>query len=370
MASRGARKAAQNKKTKAAHAARTKAHWDELGQGEKVEWSDIGQAAAGAIPFVGGALAAKDLARGAAITGGTAVGAAGDALEAGGKAGLKSAGKAAAGALGTVAGIVGAADAAVGAGKLFNKKQYQELSPEEQQARRTITSSQRRGSRRRSSPTTRMESPFKQSSFNPYAYQDKFAGAGDAAAAAIEEQRALEREVRQREREELQDAMQRQAFAEAKAKQQEALIVAGDTGFNNVDLAVNQASRQLVDQAAALTAQLNKGEITADEWASQTALIRKQVPGINAWKETLTNNLGAYVEATATGGISKAMNPEYMAVYNSLMKDDGTFSLAVNENGQVVFEGTSELGENVSVPVNGMGTVSYTHLTLPTIYSV
>ena len=53
--SRGARKAAQNKKTKAAHAAKTKAHWDELGSGEKVGYGDIAQAAAGAIPFVGGA---------------------------------------------------------------------------------------------------------------------------------------------------------------------------------------------------------------------------------------------------------------------------------------------------------------------------
>ena len=49
------------------------------------------------------------------------------------------------------------------------------------------------------------------------------------------------------------------------------------------------------------------------------------------------------------------MDPKYMDVYNSLMQDDGRFQLAVDDSGQVNFFGVTDGGEEVKVPVNGMG---------------
>ena len=206
--------------------------------------------------------------------------------------------------------------------------------------------------------------------FNPYAYQDKFAGAGDAAAAAVAENEARRKAFLDEEDRELKRQMSQLQFGELKAKQAEALVVPGDTGFNNVDLAINNASRQLVDQAGALTAQLNKGEISVDDWASQTALIRSQVPGVKQWKETLNTNLGQYTQALANGQLSDAMDPSSMDLYGTLLKDDGRLNLAVNDQGQVVFEGTTEGGSPVSIPVNGSANMPKPVLKQPSPYEI
>ena len=371
MPSRGARKAAQNKATKAAHAAKTKAHWDELGSGEKVGYGDIAQAAAGAIPFVGGALAVKDIAKGAGVTAGTAIGASGDAAEVAGKVGLKTIGAAA----GQIAGIVGAADAAYAAGKLFNKKQYQDLTPEQQQARRTKRSG--RGASRQNELRMRAaqeaqeriadsaknienladpekeDSPLTRNGFNPYA-----AGSYGTLSQSLDQnfatQRAEQSARREAERHAQQQEMQRFQFAELKAKQAEGLIVPGDTGYNNVNLAVDNASRALVDQAGALTGQLSKGDISADDYAFKIATIRSQVPGIKQWKETLTNNLQNYTQALTDGQLSAANSMETSDLYGSLLKDDGRFTLNVNPEGQVVFGGVTDAENPVSIPVNGI----------------
>ena len=204
--------------------------------------------------------------------------------------------------------------------------------------------------------------------FNPYAYQDKFAGAGDAAAAAVAENEARRKAFLDEEDRDLKRQMTQLQFGEMKAKQAEALVVPGDTGFNNVDIAVNQASRQLVDQAGALTAQLNKGEISVDDWASQTALIRSQVPGVKQWKETLNTNLGQYTQALANGQLSDAMDPSAFDLYGTLIKDDGRLNLAVNDQGQVMFEGSTEGGEEVSIPVNGAANMPKPILKQPSPY--
>ena len=352
--SRGARKAAQNKKTKAAHAASTKKHWDELGEGEKVTWGDIGEAAAGGIPFVGGALTAKNLATGVSNTAGGLVGAAGDAGEAAAKAGVKAATRGAISAAGQVAGIVGAADALKQAGELFNKKQYQELSEEEKQKRRTITAGQRRGRR---SPLTRLESPLKQTAHeraqanNPY-YNYLQLGGWDEAQTEIANQRAQQAKARQ---DALQEQLSNLQLAELKTKQQEGLIVPANTGYNNIDIAIQGASRQLVDQAGALTAQLKNGEIDTDQYATDLAIIRSQVPAINTFKENLTGNLQGYTEALQNGQISHAMGAEARDFYGTLLGDSGQLQLGATPEGNVALVGFTNGGEEVSIPVQGSG---------------
>ena len=167
--SRGARKAAQNKKTKEAHAAASKQYYDDLGGGERVDWGDIAYQAAGALPFVGGALAAKDLASGA-LGAGSAIGASGDVLEGASKAGVKAAGRGALAAAGTVAGIVGAADALKGAAELYNKKAYQEMTPEQQEKFRTRKSGRAATRKRelegRENTPLERNSPLKQDPIN------------------------------------------------------------------------------------------------------------------------------------------------------------------------------------------------------------
>ena len=140
-ASRGARKAAQNQKTKAAHAARTSAQWDER-RDDKKDYGDLALSAVKAIP--GAALLGT---AGSVISdaAGTGVGkiegkARGKIIEKAVKA-VGGSAKAAAKATGAVGLALAAKDIA----DTFNKVQYQGMTPEEQQKRRTITASQRRG---------------------------------------------------------------------------------------------------------------------------------------------------------------------------------------------------------------------------------
>ena len=367
--SRGARKAAQNKKTKAAHAASTKKHWDELGEGEKVSWGDIGEAAAGGIPFVGGALTARNLASGVANTTGGLVGAAGDAGEVAAKAGVKAATRGAISAAGQVAGIVGAADALKQAGELFNKKQYQELSEEEKQKRRTITSAQRRGRR---SPVSKLESPFKQTAHeraqanNPY-YNYLQLGGWDEAQNEIAAQREQQAKARQSA---LQEQLSNLQLAELKTKQQEGLIVPANTGYNNIDIAIQGASRQLVDQAGALTAKLKNGEIDTDQYATDLAIIRSQVPAINTFKENLTGNLQGYTEALQNGQISHAMGAEARDFYGTLLGDSGQLQLGATPEGNVALVGFTNGGEEVSIPVQGSGQMPKPILKQPAPYEL
>ena len=206
------------------------------------------------------------------------------------------------------------------------------------------------------SPLKRM-SPFKQLSNNPYAYQNytSLQGAADTVEQLQADKRASEERARNQE-------LQRLQLGEIKAKQQEAFIVPADTGFNEVDLAINQASRGLVDQAGALTAQLKKGDIDTDEYATKLAKIRSQVPAVKQFKDTLTGNLNNYLEASKNGQISEAMDPKARAFYLALSSPEQDSTLGVDEEGNVTFTGTfvdptdpEGLPQPFSYPASGIG---------------
>ena len=211
------------------------------------------------------------------------------------------------------------------------------------------------------SPLYRMGSPFKQT--NPYAYQNYTRL--DEAAESIEAQQQKQRDLEDRR---YKKEMQQFQYAEMKAKQAEALIVPGDTGFNNIDLAMSTASRGLVDQAGALTAQLKKGDINTDEYANQLALIRSQVPALKQWKESLSQNLTTYTEALQNGQLSDAMNPQSLDLYGTLLKDDGSVQLGIGEDGSVTMAGVTEGGEPISIPVTGIGNMPKPILKQPSPY--
>ena len=320
---RARRRKAINEQTKAKSAEATKQYWDELGQGEKVTAGDIAYQAAGAIPFVGGALAAKDLARGA-LGAGSAIGASGDALEVAGKAGLKSAGQGALAAAGTVAGVVGAADALAGAAKLYNKMSYQNMTPEEQEARRTQTASTRRGSRR--SPVER-NSPLKQysASFVDQINRGRvnYATLSDEIGGSVEEAIAQNRERADREAEQARqaqlDEMRQLQLASIKQNQYESLQIAGDTGVPSFDQHLQSASRMLVDKQAGLVNQLKNGEINTDDFAVASAQIKGEIPNLKATKQALSTFQTNYQGLLEADELSGANDGQAGMLYNCLL---------------------------------------------------
>ena len=218
----------------------------------------------------------------------------------------------------------------------------------------------------------KIKSPLKQTPHqqaqanNPY-YNYLQLGGWDEAQAGIAEQRAAQRKA---EQEQLQMQLQQIQLAELKTKQQEGLIVPADTGYNNVDLAIQGASRQLVDQAGSLTAQLKNGEIDTDQYAQKLAIIRSQVPAIGTFKETLSNNMKTYVDALQNGQLSHAMNAEAMDFYGSLMGDNGELQLGATEDGNVALVGLTKGGEQVSIPVAGSGQMPKPILKQPSPYEL
>ena len=201
------------------------------------------------------------------------------------------------------------------------------------------------------------KSPLKQTAHqqaqanNPY-YNYLQLGGWDEAQQEIDRRSAERRKAQQ---EKLQNEIAQFQYADMKAKQTEALVVPANTGYNNVDLAIQTASRQLVDQAGALTAQLKNGEIDTDQYANQLAIIRSQVPEINTFKNTLTEGLTQYQEAIANGTWSKAMPMETMDFYGTLTNDGGSVQLGTTEDGNVALIGTTQGGQEINIPVNSSG---------------
>ena len=190
---------------------------------------------------------------------------------------------------------------------------------------------------------------------NPYAgnYSALSQAVGGGVKDAIDEQKAAEDRRREQERQDLNTQIQQNAFAQQKIKQAEALVVPGDTGYNSLDGAINKATRSLADQAGNLTNQLKNNEIDIDQYAQQYATIQSQIPGIKAFKETLTANLQGYQEGLANGQLSKANGLQTNDLYATMMSDDGSLDLGVDEAGRVMFTGQTLGGEPISIPVNG-----------------
>lgn len=340
--SRGARKAAQNKATKAAHAAKTKKYYDDLGGGKKVTYGDIAKAAAGAIPFVGGALAAKDLASGIANVGTTGI--AGDVIEGAGSAGAKL-GKAV-GVAGTAAGIVGAGAAAYDTAQLYNKKSFQDKSPEEQEAFRNRKSG-RNASRQRDlgneTPLTR-QSPLKQASvrFDPNLgsgnrqtqnYATLSQRVGSSVDQAIGENRARAARDAEEERKNQAQELNTLRLADLKRSRQEELIVSGDTSVPSANQYLQKASTTLVNQQGDLVKSLNKGDITTDEFATQSALLTQQVGGLKATKETLTKFQEKYQGLLDNKNVSDADNGQSGVVWDAMRNGDLDF--VMGDDGQM-----------------------------------
>ena len=368
MASRGARKAAQNKKTKAAHAAKTTAYYDDLGSGDKVTTGDILYSAAGAIPFVGGALAVKDLAKGVASVGTT--GAIGDAIEGVGKAGA-AIGKGAQVA-GSLAGIVGAGAAAYDVAKLYNKKKYQEMTPEEQHAFRNRKSgraaSRAKDLARREEMIAKDqvaqnlknelepegESPLTR--VNPYAgnYSALSDAVGKGVGDALSEQHAAEarrqaEEDRQRkiESDNLQIEINQNELLQRKIQQKASLFTTADTGYNSVDMAITNISRSIADESGANVAALERGykegpdgeriPYDLDTFTTDQAEIQSRVPALEKFKTTMQDYAGQY--EAMVGNVSGAMDPAHRAFYQALNGEQGNV-IFVNKPGVGTFLNT------------------------------
>ena len=200
------------------------------------------------------------------------------------------------------------------------------------------------------------KSPLKQTAHqqalanNPY-YSYLQLGGWDEAQQEIDRRSA---ERRKAEQDALQNELSNIQLAEMKVKQQQGLIVPADTGYNNVDIAIQNASRQLVDQAGSLTAQLKNGEIDTDQYANKLAIIRSQVPAVNTFKEVLTGNLQNYQQAVADNQISHAMTAEARDFYGSIMNDSGQLQLGATEDGNIALLGLTNGGEEVNIPVGGV----------------
>ena len=90
---------------------------------------------------------------------------------------------------------------------------------------------------------------------------------GDEIDERKEKRKADLRQAKEDERLALQAEAQQLQLAQIKQAQTEALIVPADTGIRSADDYVRDASRKLVDNQAALSAQLKNGDITTDEYA-------------------------------------------------------------------------------------------------------
>ena len=151
-----------------------------------------------------------------------------------------------------------------------------------------------------------------------------------------------QRELRERKAKEdaLRSEMLHNQYQEQKVQQLEKFIVPGDTGFNQVDAAINTTSRGLVDRQSELVAAAKRGDISPDDLAYQTAQLRSQVPALKNFKSTLTANIQDGAALVAGNQVSKATSPETLALYQALQDPNGDAELVIGDDGNVMFKGT------------------------------
>ena len=193
-------------------------------------------------------------------------------------------------------------------------------------------------------------------------------GAVDERQQLMDRKRAEEDRAIEEQRRASQDEMRNLQLGQMKAREQEGLIVSGDSGINQLDTAVNSASRALVDQAGSLTTQLKNNEITSDEFASQYALIKSQVPAIKKFKETLGANIAEYTAGIKGGQLSGAMGNDVDDLYTSLINGTGDVQLGIGEDGQVTFSGTTANGEEINIPASGANQIPKPIMKAPAPY--
>lgn len=219
------------------------------------------------------------------------------------------------------------------------------------------------------------ESPLKRTDLsNVYGGAQNYATLSQRIGSGVDQAIQQNRDREMLKRKQAQDDMRQQMldmqFAEMKQKQVEQFIVPADTGYNAIDNAVNAASRTLVDQQAALVQQAKNGDITTDELAQKTAMLKSQVPGLKAFKEGLSANVASFQEGVLGNNISNATDPQTLAMYQAITNPEGDAQLTVDDQGLVQFTGTFEDPETgevspFQIPAQGIGQMPKVTMKVP-----
>lgn len=175
------------------------------------------------------------------------------------------------------------------------------------------------------SPMKRMgDSPFNRSlniAQGPN-YADLSARIGSSVNQAQQEAQAVQDRKAEEERRAMMSEMQQIQLANLKGQQYEALSVAGDTNIPSADEYISNTSRQLVDKQAELVNQLKNNDISTDEFAQMTSVLKSQVPALKATKAALTDFQGTYQGLLESGQLSASNDGNAGKLYNAITSGD------------------------------------------------
>lgn len=168
---------------------------------------------------------------------------------------------------------------------------------------------------------------------------------------ALQENKDREDRFQEKQRRKLQDEEQSLRVAKLKEDQLSGLIIPADTGVKSADQYIQQTSRALVDQQAALVNQMKNGEISTDEFAHQSALIKSQVPALAAAKPALEQFQSTYQTLLQNKSISGADDGQAGYLYDSIQ--NGTMNIVPDESGNLVITGEYQMpGSDETSPIS------------------
>lgn len=168
-----------------------------------------------------------------------------------------------------------------------------------------------------------------------------------AVADDIDESIKVGREIRRQN--EL-DKRRRASFGFMQAEYSKGLMIPSDSGFSAIDDYAATVSRGLADRGSQLVTDLENNRISSAEFGRLYGTLQNQVGQIKPMLEALQTNFTTYATDNAQGVLSGANDQENEDFFQAGIEGRG--KLEVDENGVVVFTGTTKKGKPFSIPAN------------------